>query len=52
MVVLLKKLIADVEKDTTEAQTEEMNSHEQYEEFMAESSKGRCGQGQGDSGPQ
>jgi len=42
VVALLKKLIADVEKDSTEAQTEEKNSQEQYEEFMAESSASRA----------
>ena len=35
-------LIADVEKDSTEAQTEEKNSQEQYEEFMGESSASRA----------
>jgi len=42
VVALLKKLIADVEKDSTEAQTEEKNSQEQYEEFMGESSASRA----------
>jgi len=42
VVALLKKLIADVEKDSIEAQTEEKNSQEQYEEFMAESSASRA----------
>jgi hypothetical protein len=42
VVALMKKLIADVEKDSTEAQTEEKNSQEQYEEFMTESSKSRA----------
>ena len=42
VVALLKKLIADVEKDSTEAQTEEKNSQEQYEEFMVESSASRA----------
>ena len=40
----LKKSIADVENDAMESQTEEKNSQEQYEEFMAESSKSRADQ--------
>ena len=40
----LKKSIADVENDAMESQTEEKNSQEQYEEFMAVSSKSRADQ--------
>ena len=42
VVAFLKKSIADVEKDAMESQTEEKNSQEQYEEFMAESSESRA----------
>ena len=42
VVAFLKKSITDVEKDAMESQTEEKNSQEQYEEFMAESSKSRA----------